>query len=80
MTSSGYFASSEIVTSALLRKLTFIAGVVCPFGADSAEKVLFNWRTTFFRPLVRSARADVKYHIVSHTNDQGPSDRRSGAL
>jgi hypothetical protein len=37
-------------------------------------------RRNFSGPLARSARRDVRDHIVSHKNDHGPRDRSYRAL
>jgi hypothetical protein len=50
-------------------------GSACPLSADTVEKVFSGWRTKFLGPLMRSARGDVRDHIVLHKNDHGPSYR-----
>ncbi len=44
------------------------------------KKSFLGDEQNFIGPLMRFACGDVRYHVVSHKNDHGPSYRRYGAL
>jgi hypothetical protein len=49
-------------------------------GGIVLKKSFLSDGQNFLGPLMRLASGDVRDHIVSHKNDQGPSYRRYGAL
>ena len=52
----------------------------CPVRADSVEKSFLGDERNFLEPLMRSARDNVRDHIVLHKNDHRPSYRRYRAF
>ena len=85
------FDDVEIIADQIVGKSFFCGYAATPDDSISQSPNDCSWRIVlkksfsteernFLGPLMRFAGADVRDHIVSHTNDQGPSYRRHGTL